>query len=307
MTLPRSVKIVDVSPRDGLQNEKHSVPTATKIELLRRLGAAGVKAIEATAFVSPRWVPQMADNAAVMAGIASLDGVGGISYPVLVPNLQGLEAALAAGAREVAVFGAASEAFSQKNINCSIAESLERFRSVIEAAKQADVKVRGYVSCVLGCPYQGEVAPQAVAEVARALFEMGCYEISLGDTIGAGTPEKAKAMIEAVARHLPLKKIAGHYHDTFGMAVANIYASLQCGVSTFDSSVAGLGGCPYSPGASGNVATEDVVYLLDGLGIDSGIDLAALAATGAWISGELGRVSNSRVGRALLASAAKKA
>jgi len=307
MTLPRNVRIVDVSPRDGLQNEKQSVPTATKIELVRRLGAAGVKAIEATAFVSPKWVPQMADNAAVMAGIAALQGVGGISYPVLVPNLKGLEAALAAGAREVAVFGAASEAFSQKNINCSIAESLERFRPVIEAAKQADVKVRGYVSCVLGCPYQGEVAPQAVAEVARALFEMGCYEVSLGDTIGAGTPEKTKAMIEAVARHLPLKKIAGHYHDTFGMAVANIYASLQCGVSTFDSSVAGLGGCPYSPGASGNVASEDVVYLLDGLGIDSGINLAALAATGAWISGELGRVSNSRVGRALLAKLAATA
>ena len=307
MTLPRSVKIVEVSPRDGLQNEKLSVPTATKIELVRRLGAAGLKTIEATAFVSPRWVPQMADNAEVMAGIARLEAVVAINYPVLVPNLKGLEAALAAGAREVAVFGAASEAFSQKNINCSIAESLERFRPVVEAAKKADVKVRGYVSCVLGCPYQGEVAPQAVAEVAWALYEMGCYEISLGDTIGAGTPEKTKAMIEAVARHLPLKKIAGHYHDTFGMAVANIYASLQCGVSTFDSSVAGLGGCPYSPGASGNVATEDVVYLLDGLGIDSGIDLAALAATGAWISAELGRGSNSRVGRALLASAAKKA
>ncbi|MFA6311761.1 MAG: hydroxymethylglutaryl-CoA lyase [Sterolibacterium sp.] len=302
MALPTKVKIVDVSPRDGLQNEKQSVPTATKIELVRRLGAAGLKAIEATAFVSPKWVPQMADNAAVMAGITRLDGVAGISYPVLVPNLKGLEAALASGAREVAVFGAASEAFSQKNINCSIAESLERFRPVVEAARKEDVKVRGYVSCVLGCPYQGEVAPQAVAEVARALYEMGCYEISLGDTIGAGTPEKAKAMIEAVAKHLPLKKIAGHYHDTYGMAVANIYASLQCGVAIFDSSVAGLGGCPYSPGASGNVATEDVVYLLDGLGIDTGIDLAALATTGAWISGELGRGSNSRVGRALLAA-----
>jgi len=301
MTLPSKVRIVEVSPRDGLQNEKPSVPTATKIELVRRLGAAGLKTIEATAFVSPKWVPQMADNADVMAGIARLQGDGGINYPVLVPNLKGLEAALAAGAREVAVFGAASEAFSQKNINCSIADSLERFRPVVEAAKKADVKVRGYVSCVLGCPYQGEVAPQAVADVAWALYEMGCYEVSLGDTIGAGTPEKTKTMIEAVARHLPLKKIAGHYHDTFGMAVANIYASLQCGVSTFDSSVAGLGGCPYSPGASGNVATEEVVYLLDGLGIDTGIDLAALAATGAWISGELGRGSNSRVGRTLLA------
>ena len=302
MALPTKVKIVDVSPRDGLQNEKHSVPTATKIELVRRLGAAGLKAIEATSFVSPKWVPQMADSAGVMAGIACLDGGAGVNYSVLVPNLKGLEAALAAGAREVAVFGAASEAFSQKNINCSIAESLERFRPVVEAARKAEVKVRGYISCVLGCPYQGEVAPQAVAEVARALYEMGCYEISLGDTIGAGTPEKAKAMIEAVAKFLPLKKIAGHYHDTYGMAVANIYASLQCGVAIFDSSVAGLGGCPYSPGASGNVATEDVVYLLDGLGIATGIDLAALAATGAWISGELGRASNSRVGRALLAA-----
>jgi len=303
MALPSKVRIVEVSPRDGLQNEKQSVPTATKIELVRRLGAAGLRTIEATAFVSPKWVPQMADNAEVMVGIAGLGGDDGISYPVLVPNLKGLEAALAAGAREVAVFGAASEAFSQKNINCSIADSLERFRPVIEAAKKADVKVRGYVSCVLGCPYQGEVAPQAVAEVARALYEMGCYEISLGDTVGSGTPEKTKAMIEAVARFLPLKKIAGHYHDTCGMAIANIYASLQCGVSTFDSSIAGLGGCPYSPGASGNVATEDVVYLLNGLGIDTGIDLAALASTGAWISSELGRRSNSRAGRALLAKA----
>lgn len=307
MALPTKVKIVDVSPRDGLQNEKQNMPTATKIELVRRLGAAGVKAIEATSFVSPKWVPQMADSAEVMAGISRLESDAGISYSVLVPNLKGLEAALATGAKEVAVFGAASEAFSQKNINCSIAESLERFRPVVEAAKKADVKVRGYVSCVLGCPYQGAVAPQAVADVAWALYEMGCYEISLGDTIGAGTPEQAKAMIEAVAKRVPLKKIAGHYHDTYGMAAANIYASLQCGVAIFDSSVAGLGGCPYSPGASGNVATEDVVYLLDGLGIATGIDLAALAATGAWISGELGRGSNSRVGRALLAKAANTA
>jgi len=304
MALPTKVKIVDVSPRDGLQNEKQGVPTATKIELIRRLGAAGLKTIEATAFVSPKWVPQMADSAEVMAGIARLDGVGGINYPVLVPNLKGLEAAVAAGAREVAVFGAASEAFSQRNINCSIAESLERFRQVVEAAKKVDVKVRGYVSCVLGCPYQGAVSPQAVAEVARALYEMGCYEVSLGDTIGAGTPEKTKDMIEAVVRYLPLKKIAGHYHDTYGMAIANIYASLQSGVAIFDSSVAGLGGCPYSPGASGNVATEDVVYLLNGLGIDSGVDLAALVETGTWISGELGRGSNSRAGRALLSKTA---
>ena len=296
MALPSKVKIVEVGPRDGLQNEKQTVTAAVKVELIARLGAAGIKAIEATAFVSPRWVPQMADNAEVMAGITRLEGV---AYPVLVPNLKGLEAAIAAGATEVAVFGAASEAFSRKNINCSIAESLERFGPVLEAAAAANVKVRGYVSCVLGCPYQGEVAPQAVAEVAWALFEMGCYEISLGDTIGVGTPEKTKAMIEAVARRVPLKKLAGHYHDTYGMAIANIYASLQSGIAVFDSSVAGLGGCPYAAGASGNVATEDVVYLLNGLGIQNGIDLAALARTGAWISQQLGHPSNSRVARAL--------
>ena len=301
MSLPRSVKIVEVGPRDGLQNEKQPVPTATKIELIRRLGASGLKTIEATAFVSPKWVPQMADNAAVMRGIERQPGV---AYPVLVPNEQGLEAALEAGAREIAVFGAASEAFSQKNINCSIAESLERFRPVVAAAKKADVAVRGYVSCVLGCPYQGDVAPLAVAEVAWALYEMGCYEVSLGDTIGAGTPEKAKAMIEAVAKRVPLKKIAGHYHDTYGMAVANIYASLEMGIAAFDASVAGLGGCPYAAGASGNVATEDVVWLLNGLGIDSGIDLDLLADTGAWMSQQLGRETNSRVARALLAKRA---
>ena len=301
MALPSKVKIVEVGPRDGLQNEKQTVPAAIKIELIGRLGAVGLKVIEATAFVSPKWVPQMADNAEVMAGITRLKGV---AYPVLVPNLKGLEAAIAAGASEVAVFGAASEAFSQKNINCSIAESLERFQPVVEAAAAADVKVRGYVSCVLGCPYQGEVTPQAVADVAKALYKMGCYEISLGDTIGAGTPEKTKVMIEAVAKYVPLKKIAGHYHDTYGMAIANIYASLQSGVAIFDSSVAGLGGCPYAAGASGNVATEDVVHLLNGLGIQSGIDLAALARTGAWISEQLGRQSNSRVARALLAKTA---
>ena len=296
MALPSKVKIVEVGPRDGLQNEKQTVAAAVKVELIARLGAAGLKAIEATAFVSPKWVPQMADNAKVMAGITRLEGV---SYPVLVPNFKGLEAAIAAGATEVAVFGAASEAFSQKNINCSIAESLERFRRVVEVAVAANVKVRGYVSCVLGCPYQGEIAPQTVAEVAWALLEMGCYEISLGDTIGVGTPEKTKVMIEAVARRVPLKRLAGHFHDTYGMAVANIYASLQSGVAVFDSSVAGLGGCPYAAGASGNVATEDVVYLLNGLGIHNGIDLTALARTGAWISKQLGHPSNSRVARAL--------
>jgi hydroxymethylglutaryl-CoA lyase len=298
MALPSKVKIVEVGPRDGLQNESKKVSTKTKIELIRRLGECGLKSIEATAFVSPKWVPQMADAAKVMAGIERLPDVG---YPVLAPNLKGLEAAIEAGAKEVAVFGAASEAFSQKNINCSIAESLERFRPMMAMAKEAEVKVRGYVSCVLGCPYQGEVAPNAVAEVAHALFDMGCYEISLGDTIGSGTPEKTKVMIEAVARRMPLKKIAGHFHDTWGMAIANIYASLELGVSVFDSSVAGLGGCPYAAGASGNVATEDVVWLLKGLGIDCGIDLEKLIDTGAWISHEIGREPSSRVARAVLA------
>lgn len=296
MALPSKVRIVEVGPRDGLQNEKQHIATATKIELIRRLGDAGLKSIEATAFVSSKWVPQMADAAAVMAGIERRDDV---SYPVLVPNLQGFEAALAAGAREIAVFAAASEAFSQKNINCSIAESLERFTPVIEAAKAADIKVRGYVSCVLGCPYQGEVKPLAVAEVAKTLFDMGCYEVSLGDTIGTGTPVATQAMVEAVAKRVPLKKMAGHYHDTYGMAIANIYASLEVGLSVFDASVGGLGGCPYAPGAAGNVATEDVVWLLAGLGIDPGIDLDKLVATGAWIARELGREPQSRVARTL--------
>jgi hydroxymethylglutaryl-CoA lyase len=240
----------------------------------------------------------MADAAEVMAGI---ERRAGVAYPVLVPNMKGLEAALAAGAKEITVFGAASESFSRKNINCSIAESLERFRPVVAAAKEADVKVRGYVSCVLGCPYQGEVRPTAVAEVAWALFDMGCHEVSLGDTIGTGTPEATKAMIEAVAKRVPLKKIAGHFHDTWGMAIANIYASLELGVSVFDASVGGLGGCPYAAGASGNVATEDLVWLLRGLGIETGIDLDKLVDTAAWLSRELGREPQSRVARALLA------
>ncbi|MCF8177929.1 MAG: hydroxymethylglutaryl-CoA lyase [Sulfuritalea sp.] len=297
MSLPSKVRIVEVGPRDGLQNEKKPVATETKLELIRRLGATGLKTIEATAFVSPKWVPQMADHAKVFA---SIDKLPDVSYPVLTPNMQGFEAALAVGAKEVAVFGAASESFSQKNINCSIAESLDRFRPIVEAAKLADVKVRGYVSCVLGCPYEGEIAPLAVADVAQALIEMGCYEISLGDTIGAGTPEKTRAMLKAVARRVPLKKLAGHYHDTFGMAAANIYASLQMGIGIFDSSVAGLGGCPYALGASGNVATEDVVWLLNGLGIDTGIDLDALVDTGVWISKKLKREPVSRVARAIL-------
>jgi hydroxymethylglutaryl-CoA lyase len=304
MALPSQVKIVEVGPRDGLQNEKQPVATDVKVELIRRLGEAGLRAIEATAFVSPKWVPQMADNAEVMARIERRPGV---AYPVLVPNEKGLAAALAAGAQEVAVFGAASEVFSQKNINCGVAESLQRFAPVVAAAKAAGVAVRGYVSCVLGCPYQGEVAPLAVAEVAWALFDMGCYEISLGDTIGSGTPEKTKAMIEAVARRVPLKKIAGHYHDTFGMAIANIYASLELGVATFDSSIAGLGGCPYAAGASGNVATEDVAWLMRGLGIETGVDLDRLVDTGAWIAARLGREPSSKVARAQLAKRAQAA
>lgn len=298
MSRPSQVKIVEVGPRDGLQNEKQLVPTATKLELIARLGACGLKAIEATAFVSPKWVPQMADAAEVMRG---LNPGGDISYPVLAPNLKGFEAALAAGAREIAVFGAASEAFSQKNINCSIIESLDRFRPVFAAAQSANINVRGYVSCALGCPYQGAVQPAAVADVAAMLFDMGCYEISLGDTIGAGTPGATRDMIDAVAQRVPIEKIAGHFHDTFGMAIANIHAALEMGVAVFDSSVAGLGGCPYAAGASGNVATEDVVWLMRGLGIETGVDLVALAETGEWISHRLGRETGSKAGRALLA------
>ena len=297
-SLPRKVRIVDVAPRDGLQNEPKNVPAAVKIELIQRLADAGLPAIEATAFVSPKWVPQMADNAQVMAGIRRKAGV---AYPVLVPNLQGFEAALAAGAQEVAVFGAASETFSRKNINCSIAESLERFRPVIEAAKAAGVRVRGYISCVAGCPYEGEIKPGAVARVADELHRMGCYEISLGDTIGVGTPRKIGAMIETVAKKVPIRRLAGHYHDTWGQALANIYASLELGMTTFDASVSGLGGCPYAKGATGNVATEDVVYMLDGLGIRTGVDLTKLFRAGEFICRELGREPSSKVARALAA------
>jgi hydroxymethylglutaryl-CoA lyase len=299
--LPKKVRIVEVGPRDGLQNEKMEVPTQVKLELIARLADAGLPAVEATAFVSPKWIPQMADHTEVLEVIRSKPGV---SYPVLTPNLTGFEAARAAGATEVAVFGAASESFSKKNINCSIAESLERFRPVADAARRADIKVRGYISCVLGCPYEGEIAPGKVAEVARALHDMGCYEISLGDTIGTGTPGKTKAMIEACAKAVPIAQLAGHYHDTYGQALANIYASLEMGVATFDSSVAGLGGCPYAKGASGNVATEDVVYLLNGLGIDTGIDLAKLVATGQWICGVIGKEPQSKAARAIAAKQA---
>ncbi|MBU2091374.1 MAG: hydroxymethylglutaryl-CoA lyase, partial [Alphaproteobacteria bacterium] len=266
-----------------------------------RLSAAGLKVVESGSFVSPKWVPQMADTAEVLAGISKKPGT---VYPVLVPNLKGLEGALAAGVMEIAVFGAASESFSQRNINCSIAESLERFRPVVETALQNDIRVRGYISCVLGCPYEGEIAPEAVASVARSLFAMGCYEVSLGDTIGTGTPGKAGAMLRIVASDIPMDKLAVHFHDTYGQALANIYAALEEGVSVIDSSVAGLGGCPYAKGASGNVATEDVVYMLNGLGIDTGIDLDALVETAFFISDALGRPPASKVAKAI---AAKKA
>jgi hydroxymethylglutaryl-CoA lyase len=269
-----------------------------KVELIERLADAGLPAVEATAFVSPKWVPQMADHTEVLERIRRKPGV---DYPVLAPNLKGFESARAAGATEVAIFGAASEAFSRRNINCSIAESLERFRPVAQAAREHGIKVRGYVSCVLGCPYEGAIAPDRVASVAHALYEMGCYEVSLGDTIGTGTPAKTKAMIEACAARVPVEKLAGHYHDTYGQALANAYASLELGVRTFDASVAGLGGCPYAAGASGNVATEDVVYMLNGLGVRTGIDLETLVEIGQWISGVLKRDYGSKAGKAIAA------
>ena len=298
LPLGEEVRIVEVGPRDGLQNEPGELPTALKVELIERLADAGLPAVEATAFVSPKWVPQMADHTEVLERLRRKPGV---SYPVLTPNLKGFEAAKAAGATEVAIFGAASEAFSRKNINCSIAESLDRFRPIADQAKAHRIKVRGYVSCVLGCPYEGEIDPARVAEVAGALYAMGCYEVSLGDTIGTGTPGKAKAMIQACAAQVPVEKLAGHYHDTYGQALANIYASLQAGVRTFDASIAGLGGCPYAAGASGNVATEDVIYMLQGLGMETGVDLDRLADIALWICGVLGRPAASKVTRALAA------
>lgn len=298
MPLPAKVRIVEVGPRDGLQNEPRTVPTAVKIELAERLADAGLPAVEAGAFVSPKWVPQMADSAAVLAGIRRKPGV---SYPVLVPNMQGFEAAVAAAADEIAIFGAASETFSRKNINCSIAESLERFAPVAAAAIRRGIRVRGYVSCVAGCPYEGEVAPAAVAAVAKALDAMGCHCVSLGDTIGVGTPRRIQAVVEAVAREVPIERLGVHLHDTYGQALANIYAALELGVATVDSSVAGLGGCPYAKGASGNVATEDVVYMLDGLGIETGVDLARVFDAGRFICAALGREPASKVARALAA------
>lgn len=292
------VRIVEVGPRDGLQNEAAIVPANVKIELINRLTACGHSAVEVTSFVSTKWVPQLSDAAEVFTGISQIPGV---RYPVLVPNIVGYERAIAVGAREVAVFAAASESFSKKNTNASIAETLERFQPIFERAKSDGVLIRGYVSCVLGCPYQGEIAITDVIRVARTLHEMGCYEVSLGDTIGIGTPNKARALMRAVAQEIPVHAMAGHFHDTYGQAIANVTASLEEGVRVFDSSVAGLGGCPYAKGATGNVASEDLVYLLDGLGLKSGVNLRALAHVGAWISESLGRPNQSFAGRATLA------
>ncbi|HYQ38957.1 MAG TPA: hydroxymethylglutaryl-CoA lyase [Pseudomonas sp.] len=295
MALPQHVRLVEVGPRDGLQNEKNPISVADKVRLVDDLTAAGLEYIEVGSFVSPKWVPQMAGSSEVFAQIQRQPGV---TYAALTPNLQGFEAAMAAGVKEVAVFAAASESFSQKNINCSIAESLQRFVPLMDAAREQGLRVRGYVSCVLGCPYEGEVAPQQVAAVARELFDMGCYEVSLGDTIGTGTAGKTRSLFEVVGRDIPRDKLAGHFHDTYGQALANIYASLLEGIHVFDSSVAGLGGCPYAKGASGNVASEDVLYLLDGLGIHTGIELEALIAAGERICQVLGRDNGSRVARA---------
>ena len=296
MPFPAEVRIVEVGPRDGLQNEQVDIGTANKIELIDRLSRTGLRSIEATAFVSPKWVPQMADAAEVLAGITRAPG---ISYPVLVPNEQGYERARAAGAAEVAVFTAASEAFNLKNTNATVAQSLERFRPVLERANADGVRVRGYVSTVLGCPYQGEVPLADVVRVARDLHAMGCYEVSLGDTIGIGTPAKARAMLRAVAAEVPMDALAIHFHDTYGQALANVLACLEEGVSVLDSAVSGAGGCPYAKGASGNVASEDVVYMLHGLGIRTGIDLPLLAQTGHWLAGLLGRDTGSKAGKAL--------
>ena len=298
--LPAAVRIVEVGPRDGLQNEKHIVATADKVELINRLSATGLRSIEATSFVSPKWVPQLADAAEVFSTIQRRPGV---SYPVLVPNEAGYERARAVGAEEIAVFTAASEAFNRRNINASIDESLRRFEPVLARAREDGVRVRGYVSTVLGCTYQGEVPVAEVVRVSRVLHQMGCHEISLGDTIGTGTPRAARAMLRAVAAEVPMQALAVHFHDTWGQALANILACLEEGVAVVDAAVAGTGGCPYARGASGNVATEDVVYMLHGMGIQTGIDLPALAATGHWLAARLGRESGSRAGRAMAADA----
>ncbi|WP_297185621.1 hydroxymethylglutaryl-CoA lyase [uncultured Porticoccus sp.] len=297
MTLPKQVSIVEVGPRDGLQNESRPVSAAVKIELIRRLAEAGLGYIEAGSFVNPRWVPQMADSAQVFQGIARQPDT---IYAALTPNLTGFERALAAGVSEVAIFAAASETFSQKNINCSIDESLERFAPVMVAAKAANLRVRGYISCIAGCPYEGNVSVERVTQIAERLLQMGCYEISLGDTTGVGTPDSIGRVIEGVSEIVPIPQLAVHCHDTYGQALVNIYTALQLGVAVVDSSVAGLGGCPYARGASGNVATEDLVYMLNGLGIEHGVDLDKIIAAGTYISQQLGREPGSKVARAKL-------
>ena len=297
-TTAERVRLVEVGPRDGLQNEPQTVSTDTKLELIERLADAGLRDIEAASFVSPKWVPQMADHAELMRRLVRRPGV---NYPVLAPNLKGYEAAVAAGAAEVAVFASASEGFSRKNINCSVAESIARFEPMFDAARRDGVRVRGYVSCVVACPYDGPTPPDKVAEVSQRLHGLGSYEVSLGDTIGVGTPASVLRMLEAVAARVPVSALAGHYHDTWGMAVANVHASFQFGLRVFDSSIGGLGGCPYASGASGNVATEDVVWLLHGLGADTGVDLGRLVEASAWIAAQLHREPGSRVARAMLA------
>ena len=297
MSLPGRVKIVEVGPRDGLQNEALNVPAEIKISLIEKLVDAGLQVVESGSFVSPRWVPQMASSAEVFS---RLDRKPGVSYPMLTPNLKGLELALAAGVEEVAVFPAASETFSQTNINCSIEQSIERFRQLSEMALENNVRVRGYISCVLGCPYEGQVSADLVADIAGSLIDMGCYEISLGDTIGVGTPGKTRDLIKRVSESVPVSQLAGHFHDTYGQGLANLYAALESGVAVFDSSIAGLGGCPYAKGATGNIATEDVLYMLDGMDIETGIDMDRLLEAGVFINEFLGRDSASRAARALL-------
>ncbi|WP_334190426.1 hydroxymethylglutaryl-CoA lyase [Noviherbaspirillum sp.] len=298
MTLPNKVKIVEVGPRDGLQNEKETIPAAVKIELVDRLTDAGFSNIEAASFVSPKWVPQMATSTEVMEKIRRKPGV---VYSVLTPNMKGFDAAVAAKADEVVIFGAASEAFSQKNINCSIAESIERFRDVAQSAKQHGIRLRGSISCSFGCPYQGEVSPDSVADVVRRLRELGCDEIDIADTIGVATPNKVKTVFERVKQEFPAERLSGHFHDTYGQALANIYAGMESGIAIYHSSIAGLGGCPYAKGATGNVSTEDVLYMMNGLGIDTGIDLDAVVDAGQFISQHLGRKAASRAGNAIAA------
>ncbi|HET7649360.1 MAG TPA: hydroxymethylglutaryl-CoA lyase [Gammaproteobacteria bacterium] len=293
-SFPKSVKIVEVGPRDGLQNEKQVIPAATKIEFINRLSQSGLKTIEVTSFVSPKWIPQLADAEEVFKGILKKPGV---SYPVLVPNEKGMQRALETGAREVSIFTAASESFNRKNINCSIAESIERFKPVMEQAAKHAIRVRGYISTVIGCPYEGAIAPEAVANIAKELAAMGCYEISLGDTIGVGTPVKAQRMLSAIAADVPMQKLAVHFHDTYGQALANIHACLELGVAVVDASTSGLGGCPYAKGATGNVATEDVLFMLTGMGIETGVDMKTLLDAGNYISEALGRRPESKLGR----------